>query len=139
MLHFSHSGSVRTRHRLLWLLMPCLPLADRCTSTGSPDGSGPSGLGAHERVEELLADLPNPSGGEVDRRWEWAVAILLDPELRDFLCGLARETGYQGLSDSEKKLCPSQTAPRSMRTLTDILALDVSTLGPRPPDLVGPI
>ena len=80
------TSGVRSRHRLLLLLLPCLPLADRAHPLDAPAGQDRRAW-VRARVEELLADsgLPNPQGGNIDDRWEWAAPLLLDPELRAFL------------------------------------------------------
>ena len=131
LLKFGHSGSGLSRHRLLWLLMPCLPLADDAHPLAAPMGHDRRDY-VRMRVEELLAGLPNPSGGEVDRRWEWAVSMLLDPGLRDFLAAWLGG-GLQGLSDRETLSKPDISAFDAH--VADVLALDVTTLGRRPPDL----
>ena len=87
LLRLSQSASgVLSRHRLLLLLLPCLPLADMAHPLSAPPG--------HDRrtwvrcqVTALLEDpkLPNPMDGEVDSRWEWIAPVLLDPGLGDFL------------------------------------------------------
>ena len=80
------TSGVRSRHRLLLLLLPCLPLADRAHPLDAPAGQDRRAW-VRARVEELLADpgLPNPQGGNIDDRWEWAAPLLLDPELPAFL------------------------------------------------------
>ena len=131
LLRFGHSGSGLTRHRLLWLLMPCLPLADYAHPLTAPIGQDRRDW-VRERIEELLAGLPNPSGGEVDRRWEWAVAMVLDPGLKDFLSAWLKGR-LQGLSDQESLSKPDISAFDAH--VADALALDLTSLGRRPPDL----
>lgn len=74
----------RSRHRLLLLLLPCLPLADRAHPLEAPAGQDRRAW-VRGRVEELLSRLPDPPNGPVDDRWEWAAPLLLDPGLRAFL------------------------------------------------------
>jgi hypothetical protein len=116
----------RARHRLFLLLLPCLPLADVAHPLGAP-------LGVDRRdwvrqcVEALLADprIPNPVEGEVDDRWEWAVPLVLDPGLKDFV-----ETWR---ADEE---LPRPNPELFVDYVDDLLALDPATLGRRPDDLV---
>ena len=74
----------RSRHRLLLLLLPCLPLADRAHPLEAPAGQDRRAW-VRDRVDELLSSLPDPPNGPVDDRWEWAAPLLLDPGLRAFL------------------------------------------------------
>ena len=74
----------RSRHRLLLLLLPCLPLADRAHPLEAPAGQDRRDW-VRGRVDELLSSLPDPPNGPVDDRWEWAAPLLLDPGLRAFL------------------------------------------------------
>ena len=131
LLKFGQSGSGLSRHRLLWLLMPCLPLADHAHPLAAPMGHDRRDW-VRGRIEELLAGLPNPSSGQVDRRWEWAVALVLDPGLKDFLSAWLGDQ-LQGLSESEALSKPDISAFEAH--LADALALDVTTLGRRPSDL----
>ena len=131
LLKFGHSGSGLSRHRLLWLMMPCLPLADHAHPLAAPMGQDRRDW-VRARIEELLAGLPEPSGGEVDRRWEWAVAMMLDPGLKDFLSAWL-ENRHRGPDDIEDLSKPDISGFDAH--LADALALDVSTLGRRPPDL----
>ena len=59
------AAGVRSRHRLLLLLLPCLPLADRAHPLDAPAGQDRRAW-VRARVEALLADpgLPNPQGGQ---------------------------------------------------------------------------
>ena len=59
------TAGVRSRHRLLLLLLPCLPLADRAHPLDAPAGQDRRAW-VRARVEDLLADpeLPNPQGGQ---------------------------------------------------------------------------
>ena len=131
LLGFGQSGSGLSRHRLLWLLMPCLPLADHAHPLAAPVAQDRRDW-VRERIEELLARLPNPSGGEVDRRWEWAVAMALDPGLKEFLSAWL-EDRLQGLSENEVLSKPDVSAFDAH--VAEVLALDITTLGRRPPDL----
>lgn len=118
------SGS-RSRHRLLLLLLPCLPLADVAHPLSAPMGSNRAEW-VRSKVESLLADpdLPNPQSGEVDDRWEWVVPLLLDPEMRKFL------THWRDAAD-----LPKPSGEQFAKYVGDFLRLDVHTLGKRPADL----
>ncbi|MEX1363713.1 MAG: helicase-related protein [Nannocystaceae bacterium] len=117
------SGGRRSRHRLFLLLLPCLPLATRAHPLLAPVGEDRQAF-VRARVEELLAELPEPSDGEVDGRWEWAVLLLLDPGLRGLL--------EQWRDDRE----PDPNDPDAFgQYVGDLLELDVSGLGRRPAGL----
>lgn len=75
-----------TRHRLMLLLLPCLSLADEAHPLSAPEGVDRREWVA-ERVAAMLSDprLPDAQDRDVDRRWEWAAPMLLDPGLRAFL------------------------------------------------------
>lgn len=121
-LDAKEGGAARTRHRLLLLLMPCLPLAD-LHPLSAPSGANRRDWAAG-RVADLLEDLPNPMSGQVDHRWEWAAPLLLDDGLRAFL------TEWR----DEPDLPPSTDHFRSY--LDDLLDFDVSELGRRPDSLL---
>lgn len=111
-------GSGRTRHRLLQLLVPCLPLAD-IHPLSAPAGADRRDWVA-EQVNDLLRDLPNPRSGQVDRRWEWVGPLLLDDGLRDFLAEWRDDPNLPPSTD------------HFAGYVDDLLDLDVSTLGRRP-------
>ena len=126
-LRFTHSAEgARSRHRLLLLLLPCLRLADDAHPLAAPAGADRREW-VRERVKELLADarLPNPDEGDVDPRWEWAAPLLLDDRLRAFI-------GRWMADDTVPKPNP-EILPEYLK---DLLALDPTSLGRRPPDLV---
>ena len=119
----SSRAKKRTRHRLLLLLLPCLPLAAIHPLGAQRDQSEPR-YWVRTRIEELLQDLPNPKGHSVDDDWEWAAPLLLDPGLQDFL----------------RQWCDDDDLPRpktgNFRSyVDDLLGFDLSKLGPRPPSL----
>ena len=89
----------RSRHRLLLLLLPCLPLADRAHPLEAPAGQDRRAW-VRARVEELLSKLPDPRNGPVDDRWEWVAPLLLDAELASFLRAW-RDGRLRGRSDDE--------------------------------------
>ena len=127
------TSGVRSRHRLLLLLLPCLPLADHAHPLDAPAGQDRRAW-VRARVEELLADpgLPNPQGGNIDDRWEWAAPLLLDPELRAFLRAWRNDELHPWL-DAEPLPQPN---PEVFRTyVDDLLVIDPRSLGRRPPDL----
>jgi len=114
----------RTRHRLLHLLLPCLPLADEAHPLSTePDTNRQDWV--HTRIAHILNRLPNPQHGPVDSRWEWVTPVLLDPRLRDFL---TKWRASQHL--------PKPDAKHFGAHLHDLLNVDASQLGRRPPDLV---
>ena len=127
------TAGIRSRHRLLLLLLPCLPLADRAHPLEAPAGQDCRAW-VRARVDELLADpgLPNPRDGNIDARWEWAAPLLLDPELPAFLRAW-RDGELHAWSDAEPFPQPNPEIFRAY--VDDLLAVDPRTLGRRPPDL----
>ena len=123
----------RTRHRLLLLLLPSLPLADRAHPLGAPPGMDRRAW-VRTQVDGLLADpgLPNPKVGDVDDRWEWAAPLLLDPDLRTFLraWGNGELTGL-----SADKPLPQPNPEVFGAYVNDLLDVEMRTLGRRPPRL----
>ena len=115
----SSSAKERTRHRLLLLLLPCLPLAAIHPLGAHSEQSEPRHW-VRTRVEELLQGLPNPEGRKVDDRWEWVAPLLFDPGLRDFL---------RQWCDSD---LPHAKANHFRSYVDDLLKVDLSELGPRP-------
>ena len=128
------TSGVRSRHRLLLLLLPCLPLADRAHPLEAPAGEDRRAW-VRTRVEELLADsgLPNPQGGNIDDRWERVAPLLLDPELPAFLRAW-RDDELHPWSDAEP--LPQPNPEIFGQYVDDLLAIDPGDLGRRPPDLV---
>lgn len=129
LLRLTESGGSRSRHRLLLLLLPCLTLADNAHPLAAPNGTDRKEW-VRDRVANLLEALPNPEEGAVDSRWEWAAPLLLDPGMREFLEAWPRD----------------ETAPEYRPNpdylpgyIDDLLSLDVSTLGPRPDNLVDTV
>ena len=113
----------RSGHRLLLVLLPCLTLADECHPLRAPQGNDPRSW-VRERTDLLLSELPNPSKGEVDNRWEWLLPLLLDPGLRDFL--------------QQWQAAASWNRPNPEyfnEYVDDLLAIDPADLGVRPPRL----
>ena len=127
------TSGVRSRHRLLLLLLPCLPLADRAHPLDAPAGQDRRAW-VRARVEELLADLglPNPQDGNIDDRWEWAAPLLLDPELPAFLRAW-RDGELHAWSDAEP--LPQPNPEIFGLYVDDLLAIDPRDLGRRPPHL----
>ena len=121
----------RSRHRLLLLLLPCLPLADDAHPLRAPLGTDRRRW-VRERVTALLSGLPDPPDGPIDDRWEWAVPLLLDPSLRGFL-EQWRRGALTGLKDSDPLAKPNRDVFDSY--LDDLLELDADRLGRRPPHL----
>ena len=121
----------RSRHRLLLLLLPCLPLADRAHPLEAPPGQDRRAW-VRTRVDELLSSLPDPRNGPVDDRWEWAAPLLLDPVLPTFL------RGWRGWSDDGRLRRPDGKPfqppnPDVFGTyVDDLLGLDPQSLGRRP-------
>ena len=127
------AAGVRSRHRLLLLLLPCLPLADRAHPLAAPPGQDRRAW-VRARVDALLADprLPDRQDGSIDDRWEWAAPLLLDPELPAFLRAW-RDGGLAGESDNESLPQPNPDVFGAY--VDDLLAVDLQSLGRRPPDL----
>ena len=116
---------VRSRHRLLLLFLPCLPLADRAHPLVAPEGWDRR-TWVRSRVEELLSDptVPNPQDGAIDDRWEWVAPLLLDPELQGLL-RMWRDDGSLPIPNPEV----------FSAYIDDLLSLDRGSLGRRPPRL----
>ena len=117
----------RSRHRLLMLLMPCLPLADAAHPLGAPPGSDRR-TWVREQVRMLLADrrLPDPDDGPVDDRWEWVAMLLLDPNMRKFL-EKWRDAAVEEMDKPNPEIFPGY--------INDLLSLDPRELGRRPEGL----
>ena len=115
----------RSRHRLLLLMLPCLPLADLAHPLSAPSGHDRRAW-VRSAVDALLADpaLPNPQDGEVDHRWEWAAPVLLDRGLKRFL--------FKWRDDEELPRPNPDVFPRYIDDLLNIRAKD---LGRRPEGL----
>ena len=127
------SSGNRSRHRLLLLMLPCLPLADRAHPLAAPMGQDRRAW-VRSRIDEILADpeLPNPASGPVDDRWEWAAPILLDPGLRSFLRDW-RDGRLTAWSGQEPLPAPNPDLFRAY--VDDLLKIEASELGRRPPVL----
>ena len=82
----------------------------------------------------MLADsgLPDPQGGHIDDRWEWAAPLLLDPGLPAFLRAW-RDGELSGSSDAEPLPQPNPDVFGAY--VDDLLDIDLQDLGRRPPDL----
>ena len=113
----------RSSHRILLVLLPCLTLADQCHPLTAPPGIDRRSW-VRGRVDALLSELPNPTAGEVDNRWEWAIPLLLDPGLKDFLRHWRKDT---------KRDRPN--AEYFNAYVDDLLEIDAADLGVRPPGL----
>ena len=128
------AARIRSRHRLLLLLLPCLPLADRAHPLNAPPGHDRRQW-VRESVETLLSSsgLPDPQDGPVDDRWEWAAPLLLDPELRSFLKAW-RDGDIPALEGDEP--LPRPNPELFGAYVDDLLDLPLERLGRRPPGLV---
>ena len=127
------TSGVLSRHRLLLLLLPCLPLADRAHPLEAPAGQDRRAW-VRARVEELLTDsgLPDPQDEHIDDRWDWAAPLLLDPGLPGVLRAW-RDEELPGSSDGQPLLPPN---PEVFGAYVDeLLAIDPRSLGRRPPEL----
>lgn len=115
----------RTSHRSLLLLLPCLPLADLHPLEALKLGKPPRKW-IRSRISELLKKLPNPKLGKVDKRWEWAAPILLDPDLTRL---------FDEWENSESDL-PLASSTHLREYLDDTRKIRPQDLGRRPPGLV---
>ncbi len=127
------AARIRSRHRLLLLLLPCLPLADRVHPLEAPPGQDRHKW-VREAVEALLSasGLPDPQDGPVDERWEWAAPLLLDPGLRSFL--EAWRNGRHPAIEGDGPL-PRPNPELFGAYVNDLLDLPPEDLGRRPPGL----
>ena len=128
------AARVRSRHRLLLLLLPCLPLAERTHPLSAPPGHDRCKW-VRDAVETLLSapDLPDPQDGPVDDRWEWAAPLLLDPQLRTFLEAW-RDSDIPAIESYES--LPRPNPELFGEYVDDLLGLPLDQLGRRPPGLV---
>ena len=128
------AARIRSRHRLLLLLLPCLPLADRAHPLNAPPGHDRRQW-VRDSVENLLAapGLPDPQDGPVDDRWEWAAPLLLDPDLRSFMEAW-RDGDIPALEGDEP--LPRPNPELFGAYVDDLLDLPLDRLGRRPPGLV---
>ena len=128
------AAGIRSRHRLLLLLMPCLPLADQAHPLEAPAGRDRRDW-VRDRVEILLSasGLPSAEHGPIDDRWEWAAPLILDPALRPFLQAW-RNGELQAFSDGT--LLPKPNPELFNDYVDDLLDLPLDRLGRRPPGLV---
>lgn len=128
------AARIRSRHRLLLLLLPCLPLADRTHPLNAPPGHDRREW-VHQAVADLLSapNIPDPQSGPIDDRWEWAAPLLLDPDLRTFL--EAWRDGEVSATEDEKSL-PRPNPELFGAYIDDILDLPLEQLGRCPPGLV---
>ncbi|AGA34810.1 Helicase Domain-Containing Protein [Thioalkalivibrio nitratireducens DSM 14787] len=128
LLRLTQTGEgTRNRHRLLLLLLPCLPLADVAHPLGAPFGEERRAW-VRARVETLLAqpDLPDPQEGPVDDRWEWMILRLLDPGMDLFLARW-RDANEDDVAKPNPEVMSAY--------LDDLLQLDAAELGRRPEHL----
>ena len=135
LLRFTQSAAkIRSRHRLLLLLIPCLPLADRAHPLDAPCGHDRREW-VRDRVQVLLSSpgLPDSQDDPIDDRWIWAAPLILDPGLRPFLQAW-RNDELPALSEETRLSKPNPELFDDY--LGDLLKLDVSQLGRRPSGLV---
>ena len=127
------AARIRSRHRLLLLLLPCLPLAHRAHPLNAPPGDDRRKW-VRDAVKTLLSSpgIPDPQDGPVDDRWEWAAPLLLDPELRTFLKAW-RDEDIPSIDDDES--LPRPNPELFGAYVDDLLDLPLEQLGRRPPGL----
>lgn len=118
-------GPNRTSHRLLMFLLPCLPLADFHPLTAVKLGKTPRKW-VKSKIGELIKNLPNPKFGKVDKRWEWAALMLLDPNLKDLL----------NVWNQEELDLPLTGSTHLSEYLDDFRNIKACDLGRRPPGLL---
>ena len=114
----------RTSHRLFALLLPCLALANIHPLQALKLDKNPK-TWVRSQIAELLKELPAPTTGKIDRRWEWAVLVLLDPDLK----ALLNSWRYLKL--------PLYDSIHIQGYLDDFLNIDVNDLGRRPKGLLN--
>ena len=76
------------------------------------------------QICELLKQLPDPTTGKIDRRWEWATLVLLDPGLKTLL------------KDWKNLDLPLSDSVHLQGYLNDFLNIEVNDLGRRPARLL---
>ena len=114
----------RTSHRLFALLLPCLALANIHSLHALKLDKNPK-TWVRSQIAELLKELPAPSTGKIDRRWEWAALVLLDPGLKTLL----NSWRYLNL--------PLHDSIHIQGYLDDFLNIEAGDLGRRPKGLLN--
>ena len=113
----------RTSYRQLALLIRCLALANVHPLQVVKLNKNPKSW-VRAQIAELLKQLPNPRIGKIDRRWEWATLVLLDPGLKTLL---------NSWKDLNLPLFDSIHLPGYVE---DFLNIEVEDLGRRPTGLL---
>jgi hypothetical protein len=119
------AGGPLSRHRLLLLLLPCLRLADEAHPLAAPPDTDRCAW-VRQQVERLLVELPDPTDGPVDDRWEWACLYLLDPGMRTFL-ERWRDADVEEMDKPNPDVLPAY--------IDELLSIDPGALGRRPDGL----
>jgi hypothetical protein len=119
------AGGPLSRHRLLLLLLPCLRLADEAHPLAAPPDTDRCAW-VRQQVERLLVELPDPTDGPVDDRWEWACLYLLDPGMRTFL-ERWRDADVEEMDKPNPDVLPAY--------IDELLSIDIGALGRRPDGL----
>ncbi|MXZ56450.1 MAG: helicase [Gammaproteobacteria bacterium] len=114
----------KTSHRQFALLLPCVTLANIHPLRAIKINKNPK-TWVRSQVTELLKGLPNPSTGKIDRRWEWATLVLLDPGLKTLL------------SDWKSLNLPLSDSKHLDGYLKDFLNIESKDLGRRPKGLLN--
>ena len=130
----SRRAKNRSRHRLLLLLLPCLPLADQAHPLDAPGGLRSSRVGPVSASQCSCPTLPGspewrdrrPAGN--GRHYSFWI-----PTLRPFLRAW-RDGALQGIS--EGKEFPKPNPELFDLYINDLLTLTPDELGRRPPGLV---
>ena len=134
LLRFTASApDIRSSHRLLLLLLPCVALADATHPLAAPAGCDLRRW-TEQRIQLLLSSsgLPDPKDGPVDDRWEWVAPLAVDPGLRQFL--QAWRNGELTAFTAESSL-PKPNPDHFDSYLEDLLDVDLYRLGRRPTGL----
>ena len=108
------AARIRSRHRLLLLLLPCLPLADRAHPLNAPPGARPPKMGSRCRRDPAVRPRPpGPAGRSGRRPLGMGSAAASRPRIANLPEGMA---GRRHSGDRRRQI-PAETEPRTVRRL----------------------